>query len=445
MKLTFMSIYSITFLHFVKLKYKKRHLYILYIVYIFSSIMSEILELLKERMLFGQCTDEKELSSLLENENLTFYVGIDPTFKSLHIGHVMPLIALKYLCDAGHKAVILLGGGTARIGDPSGKTQSRKMLSYQDIDDNAMSIQKQIENFLNVDSDHLIFVNNKEWLADLNYIDFLREIGSHFSVNKMLSFESYKRRMETGLSFLEFNYQLLQSYDFLQLNSRYGVKVQIGGDDQWGNMVAGADLIRRKGGSEVQAFTIPLLLNSEGQKMGKTEGGALFLDPDLVSPYQFFQYWRNIPDSDVRSSLIIFTGFPIQDIDEMISKNINAAKELLAYQITKFIHKKENADKALEASKAAFGKDIQRDAMPTVSLEKSKLSDEINVVDLFVLSSLAKTKSDARRLIEQGGAFLEGEVIRDIKMNVALSDILKDGVVLRAGKKRIIRVLISQC
>jgi len=403
--------------------------------------MNKMLELLKSRLLFGQCTDEKALSALLDGEQLSFYVGIDPTFKSLHIGHVMPLIALKYLCEAGHKAIILLGGGTARIGDPSGKTQLRKMLSYEDIDFNAKSIQKQIESFLDIDSDHLMFVDNKEWIENLNYIDFLRDVGSHFSVNKMLSFEAYKKRMETGLSFLEFNYQLLQSYDFLQLNSRYGVKVQIGGDDQWGNMVAGSDLIRRKGGGDVQTFTIPLLLNSEGQKMGKTEGGALFLDADLVSPYQFFQYWRNIADSDVRSSLLIFTRFSIEEIDEMILKDINVAKERLAYEITKFIHKKENADKALESSKAAFGKDMSRDAMPTISVEKAKLSDEINIVDLFVFSSLVQTKSDARRLIEQGGAFLEGEVVKDIKMNVALNDLLKDGVILRAGKKRIIRVL----
>ncbi|MGP1521026.1 MAG: tyrosine--tRNA ligase [Treponema sp.] len=403
--------------------------------------MSKVLELLKERLLFGQCSDEKVFSSLLESEKLSFYVGIDPTFKSLHIGHVMPLIALKYLCEAGHKGFILLGGGTARIGDPSGKTQTRKMLSYEDIDANVESIKKQIKGFLNIDEQHLMFVNNKEWLSNLNYIDFLRDIGSHFSVNKMLSFESYKRRMETGLSFIEFNYQLLQSYDFLQLNSRYGVKVQLGGDDQWGNMVAGSDLIRRKGGSDVLAFTIPLLLNSEGQKMGKTEGGALFLDSDLVSPYQFFQYWRNITDTDVRSSLLIFTQLSVEKIDEMISSDINNAKECLAYEITKFIHKKENADKALEASKAAFGKDVQRDAMPTISLEKDKLSSEINIVDLFVFSSLAKTKSDARRLIEQGGAFLEGEVVKDIKMNVTLNTLLEDGIVLRAGKKRIIRVI----
>ena len=403
--------------------------------------MNHVLELLKTRLLFGQCTDEKSLSSLLDGEKLSFYVGIDPTFKSLHIGHVMPLIALKYLCEVGHRAVILLGGGTARIGDPSGKTQMRKMLSYEDIDSNVESIKKQIKGFLDIDDEHLTFANNKEWLSDLNYIDFLRDIGSHFSVNKMLSFEAYKRRMETGLSFLEFNYQLLQSYDFLCLNTRYGVKVQLGGDDQWGNMVAGSDLIRRKGGGEVQAFTIPLLLNSEGQKMGKTEGGALFLDSNLVSPYQFFQYWRNIADADARSALLIFTRLSVQEIDQMILKDINGAKECLAYEITKFIHKKENADNALKASKAAFGKDMSRDAMPTISIEKAKLSDEINIVDLFVFSSLAKTKSDARRLIEQGGAFLEGELVKDIKMTVALNDLLKDGIVLKAGKKRIIRVL----
>jgi len=403
--------------------------------------MNHVLELLKTRLLFGQCTDEKSLSSLLDGEKLSFYVGIDPTFRSLHIGHVMPLIALKYLCEAGHRAVILLGGGTARIGDPSGKTQTRKMLSYEEIDANVESIKKQIMSFLAVDSENLVFANNKEWLGDLNYIDFLRDVGSHFSVNKMLSFEAYKRRMETGLSFLEFNYQLLQSYDFLCLNTRYGVKIQLGGDDQWGNMVAGSDLIRRKGGGEVQAFTIPLLLNSEGQKMGKTEGGALFLDSNLVSPYQFFQYWRNIADADVRSSLLIFTRLSVQEIDQMILKDINGAKECLAYEITKFIHKKENADNALKASKAAFGKDMSRDAMPTISIEKAKLSDEINIVDLFVFSSLAKTKSDARRLIEQGGAFLEGELVKDIKMTVALNDLLKDGIVLKAGKKRIIRVL----
>ena len=431
---------SLNFFDLVLLK-KNRHLYILYIVYIFLTIMNHVLELLKTRLLFGQCTDEKSLSSLLDGEKLSFYVGIDPTFKSLHIGHVMPLIALKYLCEAGHRAVILLGGGTARIGDPSGKTQTRKMLSYEEIDANVESIKKQIMSFLAVDSENLVFANNKEWLGDLNYIDFLRDVGSHFSVNKMLSFEAYKRRMETGLSFLEFNYQLLQSYDFLCLNTRYGVKIQLGGDDQWGNMVAGSDLIRRKGGGEVQAFTIPLLLNSEGQKMGKTEGGALFLDSNLVSPYQFFQYWRNIADADVRSSLLIFTRLSVQEIDQMILKDINGAKECLAYEITKFIHKKENADNALKASKAAFGKDISRDAMPTISIEKAKLSDEINIVDLFVFSSLAKTKSDARRLIEQGGAFLEGELVKDIKMTVALNDLLKDGIVLKAGKKRIIRVL----
>ena len=403
--------------------------------------MDKTIELLRERHLFGQCTDIDRLSSLMGKESVTFYVGIDPTFKSLHIGHVLPLIALKHLCNAGHKGVILLGGGTARIGDPSGKTSSRKMLAYQEIDSNAKQIEEQIKGFLHLDSSQVIFVNNKEWLENLNYIDFLRDIGSHFSVNKMLSFEAYKKRMETGLTFLEFNYQLLQSYDFLCLNQRYGVKVQLGGDDQWGNMVAGSDLIRRMGAEEVESFTIPLLTKADGQKMGKTEGGALFLDASLFSPYNFFQYWRNANDADVKNLFLCFTDISIKDIDEMIQKDINAAKERLAYEITLFIHGKENADNALDASKVAFGKGGDLDAMPKCTINIEDFGTEVGIIDLFVLSSLAKTKSDARRLIEQGGAFLEGQAVKDIKATVSCSRIIKDGVVLRAGKKRIVRVV----
>lgn len=403
--------------------------------------MRETIKLLKERGLFGQCTDEASLDELMRGGAVTFYVGIDPTFKSLHIGHVLPLIAAKHLCDAGGKVVVLLGGGTARIGDPSGKTSSRKMLSYKEIDDNAENIIKQIRGFLHIDAEKLQFVNNKEWLENLNYIDFLREIGSHFSVNKMLSFEAYKKRMETGLTFLEFNYQLLQSYDFLMLNKRYGVKVQLGGDDQWGNMVAGSDLIRRMGGDGVEAFTIPLLTRSDGQKMGKTEGGALFLDETLCSPYEFFQYWRNVADVDVRKLLLCFTNLPIAELDERITQDINKSKEILAYNVTEFIHGKENADNALKTSHAAFGKDVSRDELPTCTIEMDDWCEEIAVVDLFVASALAKTKSEARRLVEQGGAFLEDEVIRDVKATVAKTRIVAGGVVLRAGKKRIVRLV----
>ncbi len=403
--------------------------------------MNSTIELLKKRNLFGQCTDENALSTLMNSESVKFYVGIDPTFRSLHIGHVLPLVALKHLCAAGHKAVILLGGGTARIGDPSGKTTSRKMLKYEDIDENVEHIIEQIKGFLKVDSSQVQFANNKEWLADLNYIDFLREIGSHFSVNKMLSFEAYKKRMESGLSFLEFNYQLLQSYDFLCLNQRYGVKAQFGGDDQWGNMVAGSDLIRRMGGGEVESFTIPLLTRQDGQKMGKSEGGAVFLDAELYSPYNFFQYWRNVGDEDVRKLFLCFTNISVEEIDELVARDINLAKEKLSYEMTLFIHGKENADMALKASKAAFGKSEARDAMPACPINVAELADEIPIVELFLLSSLTKTKSEARRLIEQGGAFVEDVCIKDVRATIEKTKLLNEGVVLRSGKKKIIRLI----
>ena len=403
--------------------------------------MDRTINLLKERLLFSQCTNVEMLSKMMEKGAVTFYVGIDPTFKSLHIGHVLALITLKHLCDAGHKGVILIGGGTARIGDPSGKTSSRKILSYEELDANAESIIRQIKSFLQVKNSSLIYLNNKEWLESLNYIDFLRDIGSHFSVNKMLSFESYKMRLENGLSFLEFNYQLLQSYDFLELNRRYGVMVQLGGDEQWGNMVAGADLIRRKGGEQVEAFTIPILTKADGKKMGKTEEGALFLDADIVSPYKFFQYWRNVEDSEVRKYLLKLTFLSIEEIENLVTKDINVAKERLAYEITLFIHGKENADKAIEATKAAFGKSENRDAMPTSYLNIEDLQSEVAVVDLFFLSSLVGSKSDARRLIEQGGAFLEGKEVRDVKMMIPKNILGGEGIVLRAGKKRIARLV----
>jgi len=403
--------------------------------------MDKTITLLKERLLFSQCTNEELLSNMMEKGQVTFYVGIDPTFKSLHIGHVLALITLKYLCDAGHKGIILIGGGTARIGDPSGKTSSRKILSYEDLDANAESIIKQIKSFLKVKDGSLTYLNNKEWLENLNYIDFLRDIGSHFSVNKMLSFESYKMRLENGLSFLEFNYQLLQSYDFLELNRRYGVMAQLGGDEQWGNMVAGADLIRRKGGEQVEAFTIPILTKADGQKMGKTEDGALFLDADIVSPYKFFQYWRNVEDSEVKKYLLKLTFLSIEEIESLILQNINEAKQRLAYEITLFIHGKKNADNAVEATKVAFGKSENRDAMPTSYLNIKDLQDELAVVDLFFLASLANSKSEARRLIEQGGAFLEGKEVKDVKMMVSKDMLGGEGIVLRAGKKRIVRLI----
>ena len=406
--------------------------------------MNKALKILQERGFIQQCTDLQALSDRMDKGQIAFYTGIDPTGSSLHIGHMVPIFALKHLCREGHKGVVLVGGGTSRIGDPSGKTEMRKMLSYDELDKNAASIQKQIEKFLAEDIGNVRFVNNKDWLADLNYIDFLRDIGSHFSVNKMLSFEAYKKRMETGLSFLEFNYQLLQSYDFLMLNQNYNVELQIGGDDQWGNMVAGSDLIRRKGGSEVFALTFPLVTRADGQKMGKSEKGALFLDPALVSPYDFFQYWRNTADADVEKFMLLFTFLSIEEIKSVCAGDINKAKERLAFEVTALIHGKEEAEKALEGARAAFSGGGNKEAMPTANLSLSKLNEGIGVLDLFAEAGLASTKSDARRLVEQGGAFINEEKISNIKAIIGKEKLDKDKeMILRAGKKRFMRIIFS--
>ncbi|UTC81923.1 tyrosine--tRNA ligase [Treponema denticola] len=406
--------------------------------------MNKALKILQERGFIQQCTDLKALSDRMDKGQIAFYTGTDPTGPSLHIGHMVPIFALKHLCREGHKGVVLVGGGTSRIGDPSGKTEMRKMLSYDELDKNAASIQKQIEKFLAEDINNVRFVNNKDWLADLNYIDFLRDIGSHFSVNKMLSFEAYKKRMETGLSFLEFNYQLLQSYDFLMLNQNYNVELQIGGDDQWGNMVAGSDLIRRKGGGEVFALTFSLVTRADGQKMGKSEKGALFLDPALLSPYDFFQYWRNTADADVEKFMLLFTFLPIEEIKSVCAGDINKAKERLAFEVTALIHGKEEAEKALEGARAAFSGGGNKDAMPTANLSLSKLNEGIGVLDLFAEAGLASTKSDARRLVEQGGAFINEEKISDIKALIGKEKLDKDKeMILRAGKKRFMRIIFS--
>ena len=406
--------------------------------------MNKALKILQERGFIQQCTDLQALSDRMDKGQIAFYTGTDPTGPSLHIGHMVPIFALKHLCREGHKGVVLVGGGTSRIGDPSGKTEMRKMLSYDELDKNAVSIQNQIEKFLAEDIENVRFVNNKDWLADLNYIDFLRDIGSHFSVNKMLSFEAYKKRMETGLSFLEFNYQLLQSYDFLMLNQNYNVELQIGGDDQWGNMVAGSDLIRRKGGGEVFALTFPLVTRADGQKMGKSEKGALFLDPTLVSPYDFFQYWRNTADADVEKFMLLFTFLSIEEIKAACVGDINKAKEKLAFEVTALIHGKEEAEKALEGARAAFSGGGNKDAMPTANLSLSKLNEGIGVLDLFAEAGLASTKSDARRLVEQGGAFINEEKISDIKALIGKEKLDKDNeMILRAGKKRFMRIIFS--
>jgi len=411
--------------------------------------MHSALETLKTRGFFQQCTDAEGLSKLMDEGPVTFYEGTDPTGGSLHIGHMVPYFAFRHLRSAGHKGIALLGGGTARIGDPSGKSEIRKMLSYEQLDKNTDAIRVQLDRFVGFDSETAFPANNKDWLANLNYIDFLRDIGRHFSVNRMLSFEAYKMRLETGLSFIEFNYQLLQSYDFLELYRRYGCRLQIGGDDQWGNIVAGVELIRRVEGVEAFGITFPLVTTADGKKMGKTEKGALFLDPAVTTPYDFFQYWRNVQDQDILRFLLMFTFLPVDECRSLCAagKNPNDAKERLAWEVTSLIHGKDEADKALSGARAAFGGGGDKSAMPRAELSRIRFEEGYNVVDLFCDAGLAPTKSEGRRLVQQGGAFVSvpggsapgGELssVTDPSAFVYadwLND--EDELVLRAGKKR---------
>ena len=405
--------------------------------------MNKALQTLIDRGFFQQCTNVEALSSLMDKGPVTFYTGTDPTGGSLHIGHLVPQFAVRHLRDAGHIGIALLGGGTGRIGDPSGKTEMRKMLDYQQLDENVEKIKAQLDRFVGFDGKTAFAENNKNWLADLNYIDFLRDIGSCFSVNKMLSFEAYKIRMETGLSFLEFNYQLLQSYDFLMLHQRHHCCLQIGGDDQWGNIVAGVDLVRRKTGDEVFGLTFPLITRSDGKKMGKSEKGALFLNKEMTPVFDFFQYWRNVDDADVRRFMLLFTFLSIEEIDRICAGNINEAKERLAWEVTKEIHGKDEADTALAGAKAAFGGGGgDKSAMPTVEMNRVVFEQGISIVDLYVQSGLCATKSDARRLIEQGGALVAGKSIIDFKAVITAAALDEAGeLILRAGKKRFSRIV----
>lgn len=414
--------------------------------------MNVALETLKERGFFQQCTDLEGLSARMDAGPITFYVGCDPTGPSLHIGHMVPFFALRHLRNAGHIGIALIGGGTARIGDPSGKTEMRKMISYEQIDSNVEKIKAQLDRFIGFDDKTAFADNNKNWLAELNYIDFLRDIGSCFSVNKMLSFEAYKQRLEKGLSFIEFNYQLLQSFDFLKLHQRHNCVLQIGGDDQWGNITAGVDLIRRKlGGTtelnkEHEAFglTFPLVTRSDGKKMGKTEKGAIFLDPEMTSVYDFFQYWRNVVDADVRKFFLLFTFLPVAEIDSICNGNINEAKERLAYEVTMLIHGKDEADKALAGAKAAFSGQGDKSQMPTAEVDKSLVENGVGVIDFFAAASIGGSKSEIRRLIQQGGAAVNGNVVADVKQVITLNDADETGeFILRAGKKKFVRVVLK--
>ena len=398
--------------------------------------MNKAIETLQERGFFNQCTDLEALSAKMDEGPVTFYVGADPTGPSLHIGHMVPFFAFRHLMKFGHKGIALIGGGTGRIGDPSGKTEMRKMLTYETIDANVENIKNQLDKFLHFDGNNARAANNKDWLEGLNYIDFLRDIGSCFSVNKMLTAECYKQRMERGLSFLEFNYMIMQSYDFLELYRRYGCNMQFGGDDQWSNMLGGTELIRKKLGKDAYAMTITLLLNSEGKKMGKTEKGAVWLDAEKTSPYEFFQYWRNVGDADVIKCLKMLTFLPIEEIEEMErtmqGAELNKAKEILAYELTKLVHGEEEANKALEAAKNVFGGSGNSDNMPTVALAAEDLTDgKIGILDLLVKSGLCSSKRDARTTVEQKGAAVNDEIIADVTAQIEIGDF----IILRKGKK----------
>ena len=406
----------------------------------------QIYEELQKRGLIAQVTDEAEIRELINNGGARFYIGFDPTADSLHVGHFMALCLMKRLQMAGNKPVVLLGGGTGYIGDPSGRTDMRSMMTPETIAHNCECFRKQMERFIEFGEDKAIMVNNADWLLKLNYIDLLREVGAHFSVNNMLRAECYKQRLERGLSFLEFNYMIMQSYDFLHLHTKYGCNMQFGGDDQWSNMLAGTELIRRKTGDDAYAMTITLLLNSEGKKMGKTARGAVWLDPNKTSPFEFFQYWRNVDDADVMKCIRMLTFVPLEKIDEMDhwdDSRINEKKELLALELTSLVHGREEAEKALQASHALFSGDGDDSNMPTTTLTGDELTENaINIIDLALRCGLAKSKSELRRLIQQGGLFLNGEAVSDISLCVT-RDQLSDGVKLRKGKKVFHKAILS--
>ena len=392
-------------------------------------------EELTRRGLIAQVTDEKEISEMINNGKATFYIGFDPTADSLHVGHFMALCLMKRLQMAGNKPIVLIGGGTAMIGDPSGKTDMRKMMTKETIQHNVDCFKKQMSRFIDFSDDKAILVNNADWLLNLNYVDVLREVGACFSVNKMLTFECYKQRMERGLTFLEFNYMIMQSYDFYMLFQKYGCNMQFGGDDQWANMLGGTELIRKKLAKDAHAMTITLLTNSEGKKMGKTEKGAVWLDPEKTSPYDFFQYWRNVGDGDVIKCLKLLTFLPIEQIEEMertmTGAELNKAKEILAYELTALIHGKEEADKCLEAAKKLFGGSGNTDDMPTTEIPAAELESGINILDLLVKTALCPSKSEARRLVTQGGVSVDDVKITDPNGVVEIAE----SVIIKKGKK----------
>ena len=397
------------------------------------------------RGLIAQVTDEKEIKELINNGKATFYIGFDPTADSLHVGHFMALCLMKRLQMAGNKPIVLIGGGTAQIGDPSGRTDMRQMMTTETINHNVECFKKQMSRFIDFGEGKAIMVNNADWLMDLNYVDVLREVGAHFSVNRMLTAECYKQRMEKGLSFLEFNYMIMQSYDFYTLFQKYGCNMEFGGDDQWSNMLGGTELIRRKLGKDAYAMTINLLLNSEGKKLGKTQSGAVWLDPNKTTPFEFFQYWRNVSDADVLKCIRMLTFLPLEEIDKMESwegAQLNEAKEILAFELTKLVHGEEEAAKAKEASHALFAGGANNANMPTVTVTAEDFPDgELDIISVLVKAGLCDSRGDGRRNIQQGGVSVADEKVTDISTKYTLDDFKGEGLIIRRGKKKFAKVV----
>ncbi|MCX7950365.1 MAG: tyrosine--tRNA ligase [Clostridiales bacterium] len=406
--------------------------------------MMSAFDILKERGFIEQLTHEDEIKELLEKEKITFYIGFDPTADSLHVGHFIALMAMAHMQREGHRPIALIGGGTAMIGDPSGKTDMRKMLTKEDIQKNSEALKNQMQRFIDFSDNKAIMVNNADWLWNLNYIDFLRDVGVHFSVNRMLTAECFKLRMEKGLSFLEFNYMLMQGYDFLELNKRYGCVMELGGNDQWSNIIAGVDLIRRKEGKPAYGLTFKLLTNSEGKKMGKTEKGALWLDAEKTSPFEFYQYWRNVNDADVEKCLALLTFLPMDEVRRLGSlkdKEINEAKKILAFEVTKLVHGEEEALKAEQAAKALFESGGDLSNAPSSEISTELLGQK--VLDVLIEAKVIPSKSEGRRLIQQGGLYINNEKITDMDFVIDES-LFKDGEMLvRKGKKTFHRIIIK--
>ena len=406
-----------------------------------------IYEELQARGLLAQLTDADEISDLINSGKAVFYIGFDPTADSLHVGHFMALCLMKRLQEAGNKPIALIGGGTAMIGDPSGRTDMRSMMTKETIEHNCECFKKQMSRFIDFSAGKALMVNNADWLLDLNYIEFIRDIGACFSVNNMLRAECYKQRMEKGLSFLEFNYMIMQSYDFMELYKRYGCNMQFGGDDQWSNMLGGTDLIRRKLGKDAYAMTITLLMNSEGNKMGKTQKGAVWLDPDKTTPYEFYQYWRNVADADVLKCLRMLTFLPLEQIDEMEKwegSQLNQAKEILAYELTNLVHGEEEAGKAQEASKALFAGGGSTENIPTAVLADDQFTDgSIDILGILVAAGLAASRSEARRAVEQGGVSVNNDKVSDIKAFYTKDTIAAEEFIVKKGKKNFRKIVVE--